>query len=290
MNTDYRQLKLFEGFYSEEERKPPIIKHAEKRKHVVSVTNDAPLLFSQKEMYVATRTSSGLSPMYQTMTSNEVAKYRYGNIYLAEGLNFTSSGMPILNPYSGDVDFECIAFDKRNKATGKGQAVHFFIDDYKFANQMWNRLEQTVSSLSKFDYVFTPDYSCHVDAPEMINRMSIYMTRFDGAYMQQVCGYNVIPTYCFGDVDSLKFCLDGLPVNSVIAVCGVGIKWNSTITHLWKYAIRRLEEEKSPTLILVYGEPIEIEGLHTPVRFIQDQISKYFRNLKTIDYGNSTNI
>ena len=289
MTKDFKQGVLFEGFYSEETEKPPKTKNA-KRNHTMSMTYDMPVLFTQKEMYETTRTSSGLSPMYQTMTSSEVAKYRNNNIYLAEGMNFTSSGMPILNPFTGDANFECVAFDKRSKETGKGQAVHFFIDDYKFANQMWGRLEQTVSSLSKFDYVFTPDYSCYVDAPEMINRINIYKTRFDGAYMQQVCGYNVIPTYCFGDVDSLKFCLDGLPTNSVIAVCGVGIKWSETITRLWKYAIRRLEDEKSPTLILVYGEPIEIEGLHTPVRFIQDQISKYFRNIKPIDYGNSTNI
>jgi len=229
MKQSYKQGVLFEGFYSEETGKPPKIENA-KRKHTVPMTYDMPVLFSEKEMYETTRTSSGLSPKYQTMTSSEVAKYRYGNIYLAEGMNFTSSGMPILNPFRGDIDFECVAFDKRNKATGKEQAVHFFIDDYKFANQMWSRLEQTVSSLSKFDYVFTPDYSCYADAPEMINRMSIYKTRFDGAYMQQVCGFNEIPTYGFGDVDSLKFCLDGLPANSVIAVCGVGIKRNSTIT------------------------------------------------------------
>lgn len=109
---------------------------------------------------------------------------------------------------------------------------------------------------------------------------AVYMTRFVGAYWQQVCGYDVIPTVSFGNADSLKFSLWGLPSGSVLAVCGVGVNHSRQARERWDYALRHIEKVLSPILIIVYGPETSVPGLHTPIQFIPDYITTHFRNGK----------
>ena len=67
-------------------------------------------------------------------------------------------------------------------------------------------------------------------------------------------------------------------MHSVIAVSGMGNKKSVDAFNRWCHGLRRLEEAKSPILIIVYGEEVEVQGLHTPTKFIlcfiQDRIRK----------------
>lgn len=80
----------------------------------------------------------------------------------------------------------------------------------------------------------------------------------------------LFPTASWGSLNSFEYCFDGLPMNSVVAVCGMGNRKNINSYNQWCYGLRRLEEEKSPTLIMVYGEDIQVTGLHTPIKFGND--------------------
>lgn len=80
----------------------------------------------------------------------------------------------------------------------------------------------------------------------------------------------LFPTASWGSLNSFEYCFDGLPMNSVVAVCGMGNRKNINSYNQWCYGLRRLEEEKSPTLIMVYGEEIHVTGLHTPIKFGND--------------------
>lgn len=193
------------------------------------------------------------------------------NKHLMDGLEFTSeNSFAILQPYTGPTDWSIHPFAQRNKLNGKGQAIHFFQYDYTF-NCMWNRLELTTRGLSRFDCVFTPDWSLYVDIPEQLNKFATYKTRFVGAYMQK-CGFAVIPTFSWGNATSFKWCFEGLPTGGVMATCGTGIKHCSASFKLWCYGMRKVEEEKSPSLIYVYGEPVNVPGLQTELRFIPNRI------------------
>lgn len=190
-----------------------------------------------------------------------------------EGLEFTSENtFAKLEPYNGPTDWSIYSFAQKNKLKGKGQAIHFFQHDYTF-NCMWRNLELETRKLSKFDAVFTPDWSLFVDIPEQLNKMATYKTRFVGAYMQK-CGFAVIPTFSWGNAASLKWCFEGLPTGGVMATCGTGIKHCSAAFRLWCYGMRKVEEEKSPSLIYVYGDPVDVPGLKTELRFIPNKIIK----------------
>lgn len=237
-------------------------------------------LFTRKEMYVMEHTKNGRSTIIENLSVKKRRKTMHENMHLMEGMTFTSGNhFPQLAPYTGTVDFELVAYNDWKKNTGVNQALHFFLDDYRFRNQLWYNLDQTTFAIRNYDYYFTPDFSMWVDLPtDFYNKESVFRTRFVGALWQQKCGYNVIPTGSWGNRDSFRYCFEGLPENSVIAVCGTGHHHCSAAEMLFNYALRELEDQKNPTLILVYGEEEDIPGLSTPVKFLPCFIQKKFKN------------
>ena len=236
-------------------------------------------LFDRKELYRMEHTSKGMSIKTAMVPKHQRRKVIYDNMHLMEGMTFTEShSFPQMLPYNDNTDFELVSFNDRKKHTGKDEALCFFLDDYRFRNQLWCDLERTSFSISHFDYFFTPDFSLWRDLPtEYYNQQNTFRTRFVGLFWQ-LRGFKTIPTYSFGGLQSFSYCLEGLPSQSVIAVCGLSNRKDLQAYNIWCYALRRLEAEKHPTLILVYGPEIEIPDLHTPVKFLKDFISKRFRH------------
>lgn len=223
---------------------------------------------------------NGRSRRFDHIPKQRRRKMIYENMHLIEGLTFTSNlHYPELAPYTGTTDFISVSYEERNKHAGKNEALHFFLDDYRFRDTVWCNLEKTTISISKFEYVYTPDLSLWRDLPtDFYNRENIYRTRFIGAYWQK-CGYNVIPTASWGNLSSFSYCFEGLPKHSVIAVSGMGNKKSQNGFNLWCYGLRRLEEAKVPILIIVYGEEVEVQGLHTPLKFVPCFIQEKLRKI-----------
>ena len=224
-------------------------------------------------------TSNGHHRKFDHLSRYKKRKIMYDNMHLTEGIEFTSDNQfAQLQPYNGSTNFDVIAYSDRKKHTGKNQALHFFENDYVFREAVWNRLEQTTHSISKYDFVFTPDFSLWVDLnTNFFNKESIFKTRFIGAYWQH-CGFNVIPTVSWGNIDSFKYCLEGLPTNSILAISGMGHRKSVAAKKLWEYALRKIEEQKKPTMLLIYGEHEDIPFVRVPIKFIECFISRKFRN------------
>lgn len=234
-------------------------------------------LFKAKDMYLLSCAATGKLLAHEGLSYHKRRMMEFNNMHLMEGMEFSDNNeFPLLRAYEGPVNFDFYPFSEQNKLDGKGQAIHFFAHDYKFATACDKRLEATTYKLSKFDCVFSPDYSLFVDVPSHINKHSVYLSRFAGAHWQN-CGFSVIPTASWGNADSFEYCFEGLPTNSVIGVCGVGVRWSRSAYLLWQYAMRTLEERLLPSLVIVYGVGLEIQGFHTPVLNIGDQISKFHR-------------
>lgn len=82
---------------------------------------------------------------------------------------------------------------------------------------------------------------------------------------------NVIPTASWGNADSLKFCFEGLPNKSAIAVCGIGHSFCRSAKTLWNYAVDKLIEEKQPSTLIVYGGARHEADAHgANVRYFDD--------------------
>lgn len=225
-------------------------------------------LFETKELYLQSCTSSGKLLEMMKLSPKARAKLEYNNLHLINGMSVTQRyGFPILAPCTDCPDLSCVPYSSRNELGNQKLGIHFFEDDYKFDNPIWKKLDQTTYNLRNRPYLFTPDHSLYVGPLSALNISSIYKSRFEGAFWT-LCGYKVIPTASWGDVDSFQYCFDGLPLNSVIAVCGVGVRRNNGALELWRIGLCELERRLHPLLIIIYGEEQDIPGLTTMVRFI----------------------
>ena len=238
------------------------------------------LLFSRKEMYIMSHDKEGKA-FFLKDAYRRNPMYRYDNLHLVDDIRFDSFhgiDIPVLAPFKGRLDCEFIPYSEHKRHKGCGEAVHFFQNDDKFRYAVWNRLEQTTYKLRNFDFLLTPDFTMFVDRPSFFAIQAVFMTRFVGAYWQK-CGYSVLPTASWSDVDSFEFAFLGLPKNSPIAVGGVGVKGNPGALELWHLGLLELEEKVKPSLILIYGDSqLELPKLVTPVQFIIDNITKNYRH------------
>ena len=231
-------------------------------------------------MYFVEHTNTGRSRRFGHIPTKRRRKMIHENMHLMEDMTFTSGlHYPQLAPYTGTTDFVSVSYTERNKHNGVNEALHFFLDDYRFRDAVWCNLEQTTHSIGKFEYVYTPDLSLWKDLPtDFYNRENIFRTRFIGAYWQK-CGYNVIPTASWGDLSSFTYCFEGLPEYSVIAVSGMGNHRSEEAFNRWCYGLRRLEEAKKPILIMIYGGEVNVQGLRTPLKFVPCFINEKLRKL-----------
>ncbi len=95
-----------------------------------------------------------------------------------------------------------------------GNAVHFFLDDYRFES-VWSRPGKALQALQRYATVLTPDFSLYVDYPLALQLWNTYRSRWCGAYWQHR-GFQVIPTISWGTPDSYAFCFAGVPQRSLV--------------------------------------------------------------------------
>ncbi len=236
-------------------------------------------LFTPREEYFATHDKDGVSYAIKKLPKTEQLKRKVDNLHLLEGITITNSfQMPKVDAYNGTTDFEMVSYNKRNTVTTSTKAIHFFMNDYQFITPTWENVEKTTYTLVEEDsIVFAPDFSLYVDVPMPVNTTNIYRSRLVAAYWQK-CGLRVIPTASWGDVNSFKYCFDGLPQHSVIAVCGIGHEHHRSANKLWHMAMHEMERQISPTKLIVYGgKKPDATQFDAEIIYFEDFITTHFR-------------
>lgn len=237
-------------------------------------------LFTRKEMYLATHDARGRDNALQALSRDKRERKQVDNMHLVSQLPMLpNSQLPRLAPYNGPVDLPVVRFKDRNKQPGHGRAVALFPNDHTIASS-WSHLERVTREIIDYQLAFAPDYSLYLDDDRWRkqNEYNVYKSRAVAAWWQH-CGLNVVPVATWGSARSFDYCFEGLPRDSVIAVCGTSHGHCAAAHELWSMALRELERRCAPTLIVVYGgKPCQIEGLSTPVTFIKDLIHKFFRH------------
>ena len=155
--------------------------------------------------------------------------------------------------------------------------VHFFLDDYQF-NRLWNRPDNYIQLLLKFKYVLSPDFSMYTDYPKAMQMWKHYQKHWLGAYME-LFGINVIPTIGWSDKDSFKWCFDGEPRNSIVAVSSIGTQKDKESKQLFLEGYNKMLEVLKPTKILFWGNiPNEIDKSNViHMGYIMDEKFKLMR-------------
>lgn len=129
--------------------------------------------------------------------------------------------------------------------------VHFFTDDYRF-ERIWRNTGAYLERLSRFQCVFTPDFSLYLDMPLAMQIWNTYRNRMIGQICQDY-GMNVIPTVGWAGEDSFDFCFDGLPQGGTVAVSTVGVMNNKAAKEIFRVGMEEMIRQVKPGFILIYG-------------------------------------
>ena len=131
-----------------------------------------------------------------------------------------------------------------------------FTYDRKFIS-LWDDPEFQFARLltNGLRYAIVPDFSMWGSDPPFLGLQAVYRAQWLGRMMQEI-GIKIIPRINFRDPESLKWCLDPLPVNApVMAMCfqSADPKYHDEprVAELFRNIIRQLK----PQSLLVYAGP-----------------------------------
>lgn len=149
--------------------------------------------------------------------------------------------------------------DWRDIKDPENYIAHFYYDDYKFISA-WREPDKYIDRLKRFKAVIAPDFSLYTDFPIALQILSCYRRQWCGAYWESL-GLDVIPDVVWGTKKSFKFCFDGIPKHSTVAVSTVGVKadkdWNNETDSLFRDGYNEMLKRLEPTTILFYGDMID---------------------------------
>ena len=173
-------------------------------------------------------------------------------------VNFTEGefNMPVLRPCN-KIPSDLIGFNYVLSTKERKCGVHFYIDDYQF-ERIWNSPYEYIDKLKQFECVFTPDFSLYLGMPIALDIYNTYRSRLVGQILQNE-GINVIPSVSWAEPSTYKFCFDGLPKKSTVAVATTGIKHSEQSYKVWCDGMDEMIQRLEPKTILVYGDALEYD-------------------------------
>lgn len=166
------------------------------------------------------------------------------------------------------------AYPSTCKGSEFSKGVHFYIYDWLF-ERFWNKPENYLEKLAKFDCCLTPDFSLYTDMPLAMQIWNVYRSRVMGKMMEDY-GITVIPTLMWSTPESYEFCFEGLPKHSVVSVSTVGVMNSDEAQKIWVDGMDEAMRVLEPSCVVAYGLPIDYEF---------DCDVKYIKKQKIEDYG-----
>ncbi|MDR2733519.1 MAG: DUF4417 domain-containing protein [Spirochaetota bacterium] len=132
-----------------------------------------------------------------------------------------------------------------------GSFIHFYEDDYLF-ERIWRIPKRYLSLIKAYGGAIAPDFSIYREMPLAQQMHNIFRSRTLGYWWSQN-GVKVIPNVRWGDERTYKFCFDGLPKNSVVAIGTHGcVKHTDDRRYFFNGFIEMLDRI-TPKKIIVYG-------------------------------------
>ena len=118
----------------------------------------------------------------------------------------------------------------------------------------------------------------YTDYPKAMQLWKHYQKHWVGAYLEKH-GIKVIPTIGWSDHDSYKWCFDGEPVNSIVAISSIGTQKYEESKQLFIDGFEEMIRKLNPTKILFWGNvPDGIDKTRIiPMGYIMDEKFKLMR-------------
>lgn len=167
---------------------------------------------------------------------------------------------------------DLIGFNYVMNSDVSGYGVHFYVDDYQF-ERVWNEPDKYIPYLEKAQCVLMPDFSLYMDMPLPMKLWNVYRSRAMAHYWQRH-GLHVVPSLTWADEKSFKYCFEGIPKGSAVAVSTVGVKTSAEAIKVWNDGMDAAIKKIQPSMILLYGGDIGYDFGGIPVKYYDNKVTK----------------
>lgn len=189
------------------------------------------------------------------------------NAFMYEGADFSKSinDIPYCPTTAENIPRNIITWNEAvtlyNKEMKKDKSffcdafVCWYKDDYKFDGKggIWHRYDYVLKVLKHFSGAITPDFSTFQDFPEPLKIYNTSRMRVFGYWLSEN-GIKVINNVRWGTAETYRYCFDGLPVNSIIAIGTVGGSPKKIVDrYRFEQGLYILVDLLTPHTIIVYG-------------------------------------
>ena len=172
-------------------------------------------------------------------------------------------GYPVLEAVDASPR-DMISFNFCKTATEFDVGVHFCIDDYQF-ERVWNKPEDYLELLGRFDCVVCPDFSVYLDMPTPMKKWNVYRSRALGNWWQRK-GLTVVPNVTWSGKDSIGYCLDGIPRHSTVFISTVGVQKDRDAREICLWGMGKAMQMIEPARVLLLGGDLGFDFGKTEVR------------------------
>lgn len=168
-------------------------------------------------------------------------------------------GIPKIPRVKRTPDVEFIPFNyAKTTAVTVNRGVHFFVDDYQFM-RLWNSPTVYSGILGKFGVITAPDFSTYTDMPPALQIYNHYRKHWLAAFYA-ARGITVIPTISWSTRESFRWCFDGEPTESVIAISTVGCIKDNVARELFETGYSEMTRRLRPVQVLIFGSKPDFIG------------------------------
>ena len=172
-----------------------------------------------------------ISPQIDKISTKRSGLRDVWNAYMLHGAIFSQNDIPLCPTTASKPPSKLISFTEaktiHRKEVRAGNIeyhfeayIHFYEDDQKFdgkKSSIWSYPEKALNIIRHFSGIIAPDFSTYADFPEPLKRWNFFRMNAFGYWIGSL-GIPVISNVRWGTKETWKYCFDGNPRHSMIAI------------------------------------------------------------------------
>lgn len=177
------------------------------------------------------------------------------NAFMTKGALYSINDIPFCPTTAKSPPIGVIGYDETKRLPHTEYFVHFYLDDYKFDGKrgIWSEPYKALDRIKHYAGIITADFSTYQDMPEPIKIYNTFRSRAFG-YWAGSQGISVINNVRWGTPETFRYCFDGIPKHSIVAIGTVASNMRNKRSRLrFERGLFEMVDRLEPHTIIVYG-------------------------------------
>lgn len=177
------------------------------------------------------------------------------NAFMTEGAIYSINDIPFCPTTAKSPPKGLIGYNETKRLPHTDFFCHYYLDDYKFDGKrgIWQEPYKVLDRVKHYAGIITPDFSTYQDMPEPIKIYNTFRSRAFG-YWAGCQGISVINNVRWGTPETFRYCFDGIPKKSIVAIGTVASNLRNKRSRLrFERGLFEMVDRLEPHTIIVYG-------------------------------------